>query len=51
MKAGTIPERRGELAMVMFAHDDWCRVHRNGYCNCDPDVYLDGVLIEVGAGN
>ncbi len=21
-------------------HDDWCRIHHGGYCNCDPDIVV-----------
>lgn len=21
-------------------HDDWCNIHRGGYCNCDPDIVI-----------
>jgi hypothetical protein len=23
---------------VNVYHDDWCRVYRGGYCDCDPEV-------------
>lgn len=23
---------------VDIYHDDWCRIYRGGYCNCDPEV-------------
>ena len=34
---------RGELptsgvAELEIAHDNKCRIHRGGYCNCDPDI-------------
>ncbi len=26
------------LHEVDICHDDWCRVYRGGYCNCEPDI-------------
>lgn len=28
------------LSDVFIKHDDWCDVHRGGFCNCDPDIEL-----------
>lgn len=38
---------RGELPAsgvsdVQVAHDDWCKVHTGGYCNCDPEITIQG---------
>jgi hypothetical protein len=33
---GLVPP--GGLADVAVYHDDWCRTHRGGYCDCDPEV-------------
>jgi hypothetical protein len=35
---GKVP--RGRLADVDIYHDDWCRIYRGGYCNCDPEIKL-----------
>ena len=33
---------RGELpdgvSDVEVAHDDWCRIYKGKYCNCDPEI-------------
>lgn len=26
------------LTEVQILHDDWCAIHKGGYCDCDPDV-------------
>jgi hypothetical protein len=35
-------QARGELTVgvsdVEVAHDDWCRIYKGGYCNCDPEI-------------
>ena len=31
---------KGELHQVNIDHDDWCKIYKGGYCNCDPDVCL-----------
>ena len=31
---------RGCLYGVDVYHDDWCRIYRGGYCNCDPDIII-----------
>jgi hypothetical protein len=31
---------RGCISNVDICHDDWCRVYRGGYCNCDPEIKL-----------
>ena len=28
----------GEVSRVGVAHDSWCRVWKDGACNCNPDV-------------
>jgi hypothetical protein len=30
----------GRLRAVNVYHDDWCRVYRGGYCDCDPEIEL-----------
>jgi hypothetical protein len=36
----SLPEAAG-LVDVTIQHDDWCDcLLENGFCNCDPDVYL-----------
>ena len=31
---------RGCLSQVDVYHDDWCRIYRGGYCNCEPDIIV-----------
>jgi hypothetical protein len=33
---GTIPPDR--LTEADVYHDDWCRIYRGGYCNCEPEI-------------
>jgi hypothetical protein len=28
------------LSVIDVYHDEWCRINRGGYCNCDPDIKL-----------
>ena len=30
----------GLITSVDVCHDDWCRIYRGGYCNCDPEIIL-----------
>ena len=27
-----------QISEIDIYHDDWCRIHRGGYCNCDPEI-------------
>jgi hypothetical protein len=38
VEQGKLPA--GRLAEVDVYHDDWCRIHRGGSCNCDPEIKL-----------
>jgi hypothetical protein len=29
---------RARLSEVDVYHDDWCRIYRGGYRNCDPEI-------------
>jgi hypothetical protein len=35
---GEIP--LGRVSQVDIYHDDCCRIHDGGYCNCDPDLQV-----------
>jgi len=42
--------RNGKIAIpslyeVDIYHDDWCRIYRGGYCNCEPEVKLRPVWL------
>lgn len=37
----------GKVTEVEIVHDDWCGIHAGGYCNCNPEVKVDGA--QVGA--
>ena len=28
------------LSHAIIAHDDYCEINQNGYCNCDPDITI-----------
>jgi hypothetical protein len=34
---GIVP---GQIREIDVCHDDWCRIYRGGYCNCDPEIRL-----------
>ncbi len=36
----------GSVLSLNIQHDDWCAIFRGGICNCDPDIFLDGVKQE-----
>lgn len=36
--AGAI--RPGSATYASIAHDEWCDVWHNGFCNCDPEITL-----------
>ena len=38
IERGEVPPAR--VSEVDIYHDDWCRIYRGGYCNCDPEVKL-----------
>lgn len=38
------------LTIVDVVHDGWCDVFRGGYCNCDPDVRINGVPVAGRGG-
>jgi hypothetical protein len=38
IEQGKVPP--GCVREVDIYHDDWCRIYRGGYCNCDPVVRL-----------
>jgi hypothetical protein len=29
---------RGRIAEIDICHDDWCRIYKGGYCNCNPEI-------------
>jgi hypothetical protein len=47
---GTIQMKPG-VAILSFSHDDWCDIYKKKFCNCDPDVLLNGELLRVGASS
>jgi hypothetical protein len=37
---------KGRVSGVEILHDDWCELlQRGGYCNCEPEVRLDGRVL------
>jgi hypothetical protein len=34
---GALPTDLGMHQLLVF-HDDWCGIHRQKRCNCDPDI-------------
>ena len=44
--AGKIPVAPGSVNRIDYAHDDWCGIFRGGFCDCDPDIYLNGRIIQ-----
>ena len=37
-----IPNTRGTIARLDVKHDDSCALFKGQWCDCDPDIYLDG---------
>ena len=48
-RQGKIPTT--SLTEVDIYHDDWCKVHKGGYCNCDPEIKLRPRPGSNGGGN
>ena len=44
--AGKIPTEPG-LNHIGVAHDNWCGINEGKPCNCDPDILLNGKVIEA----
>jgi hypothetical protein len=47
---------QGEISIALLTdvdicHDDWCEIHKGGYCNCDPDIILRSRPGSNGGGN
>jgi hypothetical protein len=38
VEQGKVPP--GSVNEVDICHDDWCRIYRGGYCNCEPEIRL-----------
>jgi hypothetical protein len=38
LEQGKLPP--GRVTDVDICHDDWCRIYRGGYCDCDPEIKL-----------
>jgi hypothetical protein len=26
--------------MIDICHDDWCRIYKGGYCDCEPEIKI-----------
>lgn len=44
--AGKIPSK--SITDVDIFHDDWCGIHKGGYCDCDPDVKARAPRVQHG---
>ena len=44
--AGKIPVVPGSVNSIAVVHDDWCAIFAGGFCNCDPDIRVNGRLIK-----
>lgn len=38
MEIGLISLTSGSISDLEIRHDDWCRIHADGLCNCDPEI-------------
>jgi hypothetical protein len=45
--AGKIPVAPGSVNRIDFIHDDWCGIFAGGFCDCDPDVRLNGRAVDA----
>ena len=43
MESGKV--QPGQLAKLEISHDDWCKIFTGGYCNCHPDLRLNGKAV------
>jgi hypothetical protein len=43
--AGKLPVARGKLNMVDVFHDGCCGILSGGFCDCDPDIRVNGRTI------
>ena len=43
--AGKLSAEKGKLHDLGIAHDEWCASFKGGFCNCDPEIYLNGKLL------
>ena len=43
--AGKIPVVKGQANRIDFYHDDWCGINKGGFCDCDPDIRLNGKIV------
>lgn len=34
--------RTAGMRDIDIRHDSWCRIYKNGYCNCNPDIHVRG---------
>lgn len=45
--SGKILIRPGEVQDVQVAHDDWCGSFQGKPCNCDPEIRVNGIIVEA----
>lgn len=41
-----IPNTKGAIMRLEVRHDDSCDLFKGEWCNCDPDIYLDGKKVQ-----
>ena len=45
VEEGKIPV--GDVSLIDVLHDDWClKITRGGGCNCNPDIRLNGKVVD-----
>ena len=49
--AGRIAVTRGSANQLDVVHDDWCAIFDGGFCNCDPDIRLNGKVVSEKDSN
>ena len=32
----------GTVSNTTVKHDDWCAIYNGGYCNCKPEIWING---------
>ncbi len=44
--AGKLPVVVGKANLIDVAHDNGCGIFRGGFCDCDPDIKLNGRIVK-----
>ncbi len=48
IQAGIIDTKPGAVSIVTVEHDRWCGVYAGRPCNCNPDIIINGQIVNRG---